>query len=227
MNRSTTAFVALRNRSGALALGLVLGTGLAGLAASPAAAQQQFGSNPLDSIMDLFGLKDEQPKPEIDYRERAPLVVPPAKATEGTLPSPQDAAHQQNPNWPKDPDVERRRREAAAASAPVIRDDPGRPLMPSELNKGRKKVLGIIPTEPAPTGTRSDVLMPSQLGSNSWLPNFGGEKEKPLTFDGEPERETLLQPPPGYQTPAPNAPYGVVEKKQEPWKVPSLFDRSN
>jgi len=225
MHRSTTALVALRNRSGALALGVLL-AGAPG-AASPAAAQEQFGSNPLESVMDLLGLSEEKPKPEIDYRERAPLVVPPSAAVDGTLPAPQDAAHQKDPNWPKDPDVERRRREAAAANTPVIRDDPGRPLMPSELNKGRKKVLGIIPTEPASTGTRSDVLLPSQLGSNSWLPGFGGEKEKPLTFSGEPERETLLQPPPGYQTPAPNAPYGVVEKKQEPWKIPSLFDRTN
>ncbi|MDQ0505500.1 hypothetical protein [Xanthobacter agilis] len=222
MHRPTTALVALKTLSGALALGLML----AGASARPAAAQSEFNANPLDSMMELFGLKDDKEKPEIDYRERAPLVVPPASA-EAPLPTPEDAAHQKNPNWPKDPDVARRQREAAAANAPVIRDDPGRPLMPSELNKGRKKILGVIPTEPAPTGTKSDVLLPSQLGSNSWLPGIGGEKEKPLVFNGEPERETLLQPPPGYQTPAPNAPYGVVEKKQEQWKVPTLFDRTN
>lgn len=222
MHQSTRAFMAMKTLSGTLALSLLL----AGAFARPAAAQSEFESNPLDSVMELFGLKEDKEKPEIDYRERAPLVVPPA-AAQGQLPAPEDAAHRKNPNWPKDPDVERRRREAAAANAPVVRDDPGRPLLPSELEKGRKKILGVIPTEPAATGTKSDVLLPSQLGATSWLPGIGGEKEKPLVFNGEPERDSLLQPPPGYQTPAPNAPYGVVEKKQEPWKLPSLFDRTN
>lgn len=223
MQHSKTAFAAFKTLSGACALGLLL----AGPLARPAAAQQeQFNANPVDSMMELFGLKEEQGKPEIDYRERAPLVVPPAASAEA-LPSPEDAAHRKNPNWPKDPDVARRQREAAAANAPVVRDDPGRPLLPSELNKGRKKILGVIPTEPVPTGTRRDELMPSELGARGWLPSFSGEKEKPLTFNGEPERETLLQPPAGYQTPAPNAPYGVVEKKQEQWKMPTLFDRTN
>ncbi len=222
MHRLTTAPKALKPILGACALSLML----AGAFARPAAAQDQFNSNPLDSMMELFGLKDEAPKPEIDYRERAPLVVPPVTATEA-LPSPESAAHQQNPNWPKDPDIARRQREAAAANAPVVRDDPGRPLLPSELNKGRKKILGVIPTEPVATGTTRDELMPSELGSKGWLPSLTGEKDKPMVFTGEPERETLLQPPAGYQTPAPNAPYGVVEKKQEPWKVPNLFDRTN
>jgi len=206
---------------GALALALTAAL----LPARPAAAQESFGGNPMQSIMDLFGLSEEQQKPEIDYRERAPLVVPPSGAA-GALPSPQNAAHAANPNWPKDPDVARRAQEAAAANKPIIRDDPGRPLLPSELNKGRKKILGVIPTEPVnPTGSTRDELMPSQLGATSWLPNFSGEKEKPLVFNGEPERASLLQPPPGYQTPAPNAPYGVVEKKKEEWKIPSIFDQ--
>ncbi|MFG1477918.1 hypothetical protein V5F53_04540 [Xanthobacter sp. V4C-4] len=226
MHRPTTTRPSAWTVSGALSLGVALGVAFAALSPRPAAAEDEFTSNPVQSMMQLFGFAEEKEKPEIDYRERAPLVVPPANAV-GTLPSPQDAAHRANPNWPKDPDIARRQREAAAANAPVVRDDPGRPLMPSELNKGRKKILGVIPTEPAPTGTTRDELMPNQLGSKGWLPSLGGEKEKPLTFNGEPTRESLLQPPPGYQTPAPNAPYGVVEKKQEQWKLPTLFDRTN
>jgi hypothetical protein len=33
-------------------------------------------------------------------------------------------------------------------------------------------------------------------------------------FKGEPARETLTQPPPGYQTPSPNYAYGVGLKEQ-------------
>lgn len=202
----------------AAAVGIVIG-------ASVPAAAQGFESDILKGTLQALGLVDEDPKPEIDYRERAPLVVPPGAGE--TLPAPADHSVTANPNWPKDPDVERRKREAAEANAPVIRDDPGRPLMPSELNKGRKKITAEYPTSDSiSSGNKRDVLMPSQLGFTNWGSNpFGGSKEKPLTFEGEPERQSLVQPPPGYQTPAPNAPYGVVEPKKETFKFPTLFDR--
>lgn len=210
----------LAMRLAALAL---VGAGFVGLAA-PAKAQGLDGSNNLlDSAMELFGLKEEEAKPEIEYRERAPLVVPPRVPE--ALPPPQSSAADAHPNWPKDPDVARRKREAEASKTPIVRDDPGRPLMPSELNKGRKKTLGTAsnaPTEPVGAGSQRDVLLPNQLGFTNWLGTGNGEK---ITFNGEPERENLIQPPPGYQTPAPNAPFGVVEDKKEPFKLPTLFDR--
>ena len=52
---------------GALALGSALSMG------SPAMAQ----SETLNTLMGLFGLSPDEEKPEIEYRERAPLVVPP------------------------------------------------------------------------------------------------------------------------------------------------------
>lgn len=226
MRSSASSRAPFKLLCGALALGAVV----AGpLAPRPAAAQSdEFTPTPWDSAMELFGLKEEKPKPEIDYRERAPLVVPPAAAAE-QLPSPQQQAHQSNPNWPKDPDVARRRREAEASNAPVTRDDPGRPLMPSELSKGRKKILGVInqPNTGSPGDSTRDVVSPSELGFSGWASGLGFGQEKPLSFNGEPERETLLQPPAGYQTPAPNAPYGVVEKKNEPFKLPNYFDRQD
>ena len=190
----------------------------------PAAAQGLDGSvNIFDSAMQMLGLKEEEEKPEIDYRERAPLVVPPR--VPDALPPPQKSAAESHPNWPKDYDQQRRAAAAQAAKQPIVRDDPGKPLMPSELNRGKKRAVGnsTAPTEPVGAGSTRDVLMPSQLGSTNWL-GLGGKQEQ-LTFNGEPNRENLIQPPPGYQTPAPNAPYGVVEDKKEPWKMPSLFDR--
>ena len=194
-------------------------------APTPAAAQSLDGStNIFESAMQILGLKEEEEKPEIDYRERAPLGGPPG--VPDALPAPQKSAAAVNPNWPKDYDQQRRAAAAQAAKQPILRDDPGKPLMPSELNRNKKRAVGnsTAPTEPVGAGSTRDVLMPSQLGSFSF-PGLGGAKQEQLTFNGEPNRENLIQPPPGYQTPAPNAPYGVVEEKKEPWKMPTLFDR--
>ncbi|MFG1346080.1 hypothetical protein V5F59_14390 [Xanthobacter autotrophicus DSM 431] len=203
--------------------------GLAAAVLPSAAAAQSFsgGGDLMESAMQLFGLKDEEAKPDIDYRERAPLVVPPK--VPDALPAPQASAADANPNWPKDPDIARRKREAEDAKKPIVRDDPGRPLLPSELKGGKRKYVGNssqAPTEPVGAGSQRDVLPADQLGpsNNSFWSGLTGKQEK-MTFNGEPERENLIQPPSGYQTPAPNAPYGVVEPKKETFKFPTLFDR--
>jgi len=38
---------------------------------------------------------------------------------------------------------------------------------------------------------------------------FGGKKEETAKFTGEPPRSSLTDPPPGYQTPSPDQPYGL------------------
>jgi hypothetical protein len=43
---------------------------------------------------------------------------------------------------------------------------------------------------------------------------FKYEEEKPIAFTGETPRTRLTEPPVGYQTPSPTAPYGVVEKEK-------------
>jgi hypothetical protein len=37
----------------------------------------------------------------------------------------------------------------------------------------------------------------------------GGKKEESAKFTGEPPRTSLTDPPPGYQTPSPDQPYGL------------------
>lgn len=213
----------LRQRGALLAL--ALGLAAAGLPSAAPAQSFSGGGDLMESALQLFGLKDDEPKPDIDYRERAPLVVPPK--VPDALPAPQASAADAHPNWPKDPDLDRRRREAEDAKKPIVRDDPGRPLLPSELKGGKRKYVGNssqAPTEPVGAESKRDVLPPDQLGFTGWMNGVTGKQEK-LTFNGEPERENLIQPPPGYQTPAPNAPYGVVEPKKETFKFPTLFDR--
>jgi hypothetical protein len=58
------------------------------------------------------------------------------------------------------------------------------------------------------------MLSPSQLGYNGGLMGlFGGNKAESTPFTGEPTRETLTQPPTGYQTPSPNFAYGTGPKE--------------
>ncbi|WP_156922061.1 hypothetical protein [Azorhizobium doebereinerae] len=188
--------------------------------AAPAAAQQD--PDLVRNTLSTLGIIEEQ-KPNIQYRERAPLVVPPPTAADG-LPQPQAAASTKLPNWPKDPDVQRAQQAKSVDNSPVMRyEDKRDVLLPSELNKGRKAKANAI-DGPVGADSKRDVMLPSELGFKSWF-GITPSDEKPLAFNGEPERESLTQPPPGYQTPAPNAPYGVVEKKNEPFKFPTLFDR--
>jgi len=42
---------------------------------------------------------------------------------------------------------------------------------------------------------------------------FGGNTAETAPFKGEPTRDTLTQPPPGYQTPSPNFAYGTGPKE--------------
>ena len=109
----------------------------------------------------------------IEYRERAPLVVPPSR----NLPPPQgEAAATRDPAWPKDPDVARRRAETAAEKAKLRRSgdfvsENARTLRPDEL-KGNPAAATSSnePTRPS-AEEAARPLNPSQLsgGGKSWL----------------------------------------------------------
>ena len=97
---------------------------------------------PLDTKLMRQFLKDSGPARDgegIDYRERAPLVVPPSR----NLPPPQsEAAVTANPAWPNDPDAKQRKVEAAKKKQPnqtaaETMEAEGRPLSRSELDRGK------------------------------------------------------------------------------------------
>jgi hypothetical protein len=147
----------------------------------------------------------------IDYRERSPLVVPPKL----DLPKPgQAAAESKVPNWPKDPDEARRK--AAIEARKKANKDPqqsARTLLPSELaqkNVG-KSTGGDSLDRP---GGNPVMLSPSQLGYDGGvLGFFKGNKTESAEFKGEPTRDSLTQPPTGYQTPSPKFMYGTGPKE--------------
>ena len=69
------------------------------------------------------------------------------------------------------------------------------------------------PVQPG-TSNNNPILSPSQLGySGGFSGLFGGNKSETAPFKGEPTRDSLTQPPPGYQTPSSNFAYGTGPKE--------------
>ena len=214
--------------------------GIAGACAlavgTAAPAQAQDDSTEGNSIWNLeqrvwggivrgLGLRDPN-APQIDYRERSPLVVPPTR----DLPPPQAKATPKNPAWPNDPDVSRARKAAeakkrqnAGSDLSRVLDSRDNALSPDELNRpGGAPVPSSRSPAPAP-GTDPDggAITPSELGyfgglfsGRAWGfgSGFGGYRDETGTFTQEPARDQLTQPPPGYQTPSADQAYGVTRR---------------
>ena len=173
----------------------------------------------------------------IEYRERSPLVVPPSSICRRR---PATAAEVKAPNWPKDPDdaapqgcVAARKkenkdpREAARIADAAANSRWARPRQPRATDND--------PVQPG-TSTNNPILSPSQLGySGGFSGLFGGNKTETAPFKGEPTRDSLTQPPPGYQTPSPNFAYGTgpkesLNKEYNPaagqvWRIVKLISR--
>jgi hypothetical protein len=201
----------LRLSAVVLGIGLLMACGVA-RAQEDEDEDKSFEEKIIEGLMSSIGGKNMDNR-GIDYRERSPLVVPPKL----DLPPPATNAEVKAPNWPKDPDEARRK--AAIAAHKKENKDPmqsARALSPSELNVGRPGAPARTSNDTAQPGNQANSaapLSPSQLGYNGSLSNlFGGTKPEIEQFKGEPTRETLTQPPPGYQTPSPNFAYGVGPK---------------
>jgi hypothetical protein len=202
--------------------------------ASPAQAQNDEGPSELQKFLGAAGLLD-LPKDPIDYQERSPLVVPPS----AELPPPRNVGDvtKLNPEWPVDPDWNRARE---AKIPPTITPEerrsnyypggyyPGATVIKTEdmsrvnparpAKKNSKDPAGGYDTAGEEAINGAERYKPSQLGFSGW------GKKNSETFKGEPERTLLTEPPAGYRTPSPNAPYGVVENKPAANKS-SVLDR--
>jgi hypothetical protein len=210
-NRSRTMMRALRLAAIVLGIGLVMSANAA--RAEDDEDDSTFEEKIIKQIMTGLGGTNME-NTGIEYRERSPLVIPPRS----DLPPPAAAAAEAPaPNWPKDPDV-KRRKEAKEARKKDNKDprEASRILTPSELAAGKtaagKGSAGPdLPGNPGATA----ILSPSQLGWEGGLSGiFGGSKTESAPFKGEPTRDTLTMPPPGYQTPSPNYAYGTGGAKE-------------
>jgi hypothetical protein len=211
-NSSDALTRSLRFALVALGIGLVMTTGAA-RAQDDDDDGKTFEEKVIEGIMAGIGGTNMENR-GIDYRERSPLVVPPRI----DLPPPATAsAEPKAANWPKDPDEAKRK--AAIAARKKSKPDPieaSRILTPGELNVGRTTPPERTNNDPVQPGNAdtNPILSPSQLGFDGSLSHiFGGNKAETAPFKGEPTRDSLTQPPAGYQTPSPNFAYGTGPKE--------------
>jgi hypothetical protein len=159
----------------------------------------------LNAILAPFGLGSAA-APEITYRERSPLVVPRGR----DLPPPGKAA--KNGDWPIEPEVKAKREATALRKSgrdPAL-VDPAKPI------SGTREA-----SKTGHTGTwQDDPKAPKDEGFFSMLMSgrLKGTWEEVGKFEGEPPRTSLVDPPPGYLTPSPVAPYGVTPRQAAPEK---------
>lgn len=216
---------------GSVALACVLVAGVAGRAAHAAEDDEDdgltFEQRMLQNFMRGIGLRNGTEDSGINYRERSPLVIPPGR----DLPPPQkEDIAKQDPAWPKDADIQRRRAEIKKRkdAVTVDPDEQARRLTPAEMERGR-----------VAAGTRTDGSFDSDSAGRrltskelnnkgnifQTLSIFAGkEKEETGQFTGEPPRASLIEPPVGYQTPSPDQPYGLGKETYKP-KATNIKDR--
>jgi len=162
----------------------------------------------LDSMMNLLGFNSGEEQP-IEYRDRAPLVVPPKMQ----LPPPQASPADRAANWPKDPDAEYRKAVNNDTKLPVnLRPDRAAP-------NGRVPVANVQRKPTANTGPLRVGERETTLGESGWvspdkLKNFSGAKadEPQLLAGQEPTRNYLTDPPPGLRVPSSNAAITLPKK---------------
>jgi len=173
---------------------------------------------------DIFGWIGLVPKkrPTIEYRERAPLVVPPGLA-KGKLVTPvnRDDIKNKVANWPVDPDVAAREKARRDALLPYNRTEEyewqkGRPISPDKLRTTKTRIRhgnDGSPNVTLPDGSRNANLVdPRTLRAGAKT------MENPLE---EPVRQALDEPPTGYRKPS-----GVLKEKPKFWK-PNTMDEGN
>ncbi len=200
----------ITSRIARMAAGAAVASAL--IAASPAMAQDS-GANNWGSFLGMLGLGlGGSATPEIDYRERPPLVVPPRSS----LPSPQEReAARQRANWPNDPDMARRRAATEddgeiylfSERARVQSDRGGRiRLSPDELARGRtgpEIVTGPVGGQPSILDDRTSgsamVYDPMRQMRESDARRAQAAADLPL--GQERPRRLLSDPPPGYRAP--------------------------
>jgi hypothetical protein len=195
MNRLSLTFAAVS---------LALGLSVASIA--PAAAQE---GEIVKRVLQGIGLAPSERDP-FDYRERAPLVVPPKM----TLPPPQAPGTARTAAWPSDPDVVARRAAAVKARKPVVDGEDGRDkadakMTPDELRRVRGADRGPGGFGPlwGNRGHENDRMHPEDLRRG---PKSRDEAQL-LTPGEEPPRRRLTDPPKGMRKAT-----SVVEAKSEP-----------
>jgi hypothetical protein len=190
---------------------LVAGAGTGAVAQDD---EESFDQKIISNVLSTFGLKSNQG--DIDYKERSPLVIPPRVE----LPPPQTDPAATVRNWPVDPDVKRRKADSSRRTGRDYEQE-SMPIRPSELNVGTPQRSR---SPASPHGEAGAPENPRQLGYRGGiLGSIWGSDDKPVAFTQEPPRNSLTEPPPGYQTPSPDQPYVAKSKSVLPG-IPTFWD---
>jgi hypothetical protein len=192
----------------ACALGLSLATAPA-RAGDDGEAPLWEGIGSVFGLESVFGFKSEDKSASIEYRDRAKLVVPPKVE----LPPPVASPTQGSASWPRDPDVERAKKEKAEKDNPVrVFSSNGRMIRIPPPTTG-DNVVTMSATAGQGPGQRPCNSGPgvacqtNPAPSINWNPlTWVGLEKKPQTVLGpEPDRDWLTDPPKGYREPVEGA----------------------
>ena len=180
--------------------GLAAGAVLSALSV-PAFAADDGYQNVFSSVLTTMGVLKPDAQPEIEYRERAPLVLPPKM----------DLVKPNKPvvrpaSWPKDPDVIKARKANEAARAPEedrFANSVGGVLSRDEMAKGRAETgeTGNSPGQCGGFGHSDSTCRVSPDELRAEFEHYQSEnptKSDEVTAGVEPDRLYLTQPPKGY-----------------------------
>ena len=180
-------------------LGLVTASLMAGALGTGAQAQEGVL---VKNFLAAIGAIDQEKEP-IQYRERAPLVLPPRM--ELREPAQPGSVQASNPQWPNDPDVAARKRQAAEERLPVTDTEERRMnrenarLSVEEMRAGRR-AGAEVPTAPV-----------SRTPDNAWIhPDIlraQHRQNRSANATGDDStRRTLTDPPSAYRQSATGQP---------------------
>jgi len=152
------------------------------------------------SFLGFFGLQSNRDDESIDYRARAPIVVPPSRE----LPKPKEATR--DPSWPKDPDLAAERRAALDSHTPAAQgaqsQGAGANPLPAEGPPDECQASGAALCLSTPWKVLKSVTN-------------GFTSSDKVQAGPEPARKFLTEPPPGYRQPAADSKAAVEAPKDK------------
>jgi hypothetical protein len=158
--------------------------------ATPARAEED--TNMFNSVLGFVGMRSDKEQDSIDYRARAPVVVPPRT----DLPPPKEAVR--GPAWPKDPDIAAERRAALDSRRPAPQLTPNSrvEMSQTELQQGRGPLPADGPPDECEAGGTPICLYTPWKVLKSVVTGLHPDTVQP---GPEPPRKYLTEPPAGYR----------------------------
>lgn len=161
-----------------------------------------FVNSAIEEPLQAIGITSEEKEP-IDYRPRSPLVMP----ASADLPGPEQDADVAvaSPEWPNDPDLlaarleaEEKERERRVMQRNDDNDD--QTMAPDELDDWTRRT-GFR----TGSGGGEQVYTTRRDGDSFVSPEELKSRREVDTGYQEPARRSLIDPPPGYRVPSPDA----------------------